>query len=64
MAADDTEAVARVTAEAANIEVMLEKSVATDDATRASHLAAARAAWRSIKRDDLVAELNAESGEG
>jgi tetratricopeptide (TPR) repeat protein len=38
--------------------------VVTDDAARSAHLAAARAAWLSIKRDDLVAELDAEFGAG
>lgn len=38
---------------------------AADDTSRAVHVAAARAAWRSIKRDDLVAEyLDAEFGAG
>jgi tetratricopeptide (TPR) repeat protein len=32
------------------------------DETRKEHVSAAREAWRSIKRDDLVAELDAEFG--
>lgn len=36
----------------------------TDDAARSAHVAAARAAWLSIKRDDLVAKLDAEFGTG
>ncbi len=38
--------------------------LATDDASRTAHVTAAREAWRSIKRDDLVAELDAEFGPG
>jgi tetratricopeptide (TPR) repeat protein len=36
--------------------------LATDDVTRVAHVNAARAAWRSIKRDDLVADLDEEFG--
>lgn len=38
--------------------------LAVEDASRAAHVAAARAAWKSIKRDDLVADLDAEFGTG
>jgi tetratricopeptide (TPR) repeat protein len=34
--------------------------LATDEGSRTAHVTAAREAWRSIKRDDLVAELDAE----
>ncbi len=36
----------------------------TSGATRADHVAAARAAWLSIDRPDLVRELDAEFGAG
>lgn len=38
--------------------------VVADDAARSAHLAAARAALLSIKRDDLVAQLDKEFGTG
>jgi hypothetical protein len=34
----------------------------TEGAERAAHLDAARAAWASIKRDDLIAQLDKEFG--
>ncbi|HEX6100188.1 MAG TPA: hypothetical protein VF432_27995 [Thermoanaerobaculia bacterium] len=36
--------------------------LATDEDSRTAHVTAAREAWRSIKRDDLVTQLDAEFG--
>jgi hypothetical protein len=36
--------------------------LASDEAARRAHVAAARAAWRSIGRDDLIEELDTEFG--
>jgi len=38
--------------------------LASDEATRSTHITAAREAWRSIKHDDLLAELDDEFGAG
>ncbi len=36
--------------------------LASSETARSEHVAAAREAWRSIGRDDLIAELDAEFG--
>ncbi len=36
--------------------------LASDKGARRAHVAAARAAWRSIERDDLIEQLDAEFG--